>query len=831
MGSLIGSLQVLCLLLVLVLPFEVDCSLSFSSSALNYSTPLCQPEDSSALLQFKNTISIHDSDDPICADSMTSYPKTKTWNESTNCCSWEGVTCDEVTGHVIGLDLSCSSLVGSLPANSSLFLLKGLKRLNLAHNNFNGSSIPSGGQLPSTLMNLTQLSQLRFSFNKLEGPLPSHVSGLQNLKEFQSFSNLLSGGIPSWLFTLPSLEFLGLSYNRLTGPIDPIQNPSSVQEVYLASNGIHGEMPRSFFDLANLTHLDLSSNNLSGVIKPDLLSKLENLQMLDLSSNNFSGLIEPELISKLKNLRRLHLSNNKLLSLSSGTGIKDTFPELMTLSFSSCNVSRFPGFLRTGKNLRVLDLSDNKISGSVLKWELEGWEQLTFLNLSYNFLTSLEQFPGKNLEILDLRSNLLQGPLLAPPPSLQQFFISNNKLTGKIPPLICNLSSLEILDLSRNNLGGTIPACLGNFSYLLSTINLQMNNFHGKIPDSFVVGNSLTYLLLSDNQFEGLLPRSLVNCFLRILDLANNKLRDTFPHWLDANFSLKVLVLRSNRFHGPLNNSIVKPSFMSLQLIDLSQNEFSGLLPSNFFQNLFAMKYTRPVSPTGVHITSFPEGIGSLDDSSVNVTTKRLELELELARTLLIFFAIDFSSNQFYGKIPEVIGELSSVQVLNLSHNSLTGHIPTSLGNLVALESLDLSSNKLDGRIPSQLTNLTFLEVLDLSKNNLVGPIPNGKQFSTFENDSYSGNLGLCGFPLSKQCGNNEGSKSPAPKFKEDEGSALAFIWKLVVMGYGCGLVLGLSTGYIVFTTGRPWWFVRMVERNWQNNVTKWIRRKKRRRN
>ncbi|EOY20415.1 Receptor like protein 27 [Theobroma cacao] len=197
-----------------------------------------------------------------------------------------------------------------------------------------------------------------------------------------------------------------------------------------------------------------------------------------------------------------------------------------------------------------------------------------------------------------------------------------------------------------------------------------------------------------------------------------------------------------------------------------------------------------------------------IEKASVNVTTKKMEMEL--AETLTIFTSIDFSSNLFCGQIPKEVGELISLQTLNLSNNNLTGPIPPSFGNMMALESLDLSSNKLGGRIPSQLTNLTFLEVLNLSQNDLVGPIPHGNQFGTFENDSYSNNLGLCGFPLSKQCGNNEEPKPPVPTRKEDEGSEIAFIWKVVMMGYGCGVVLGLSMGYIVFTTGRPWWFVRM---------------------
>ncbi|XP_022717765.1 receptor-like protein 12 [Durio zibethinus] len=168
--------------------------------------------------------------------------------------------------------------------------------------------------------------------------------------------------------------------------------------------------------------------------------------------------------------------------------------------------------------------------------------------------------------------------------------------------------------------------------------------------------------------------------------------------------NLQVLILRFNRFHGPLNISLVQPSFSSLQIIDLSQNEFNGLLPTNFFQNLDAMKYATELSLADLLILNryarliiSYESFNRDGQISVNVTSKRSETELQLMGTLLIFTAIDFSNNRFNGKIPQVIGELRAVQVLNLSHNSLTGHIPPSLGNLVALESLDFSSNKLSG--------------------------------------------------------------------------------------------------------------------------------------
>ncbi|KAM7477944.1 hypothetical protein LguiA_026157 [Lonicera macranthoides] len=47
-----------------------------------------------------------------------------------------------------------------------------------------------------------------------------------------------------------------------------------------------------------------------------------------------------------------------------------------------------------------------------------------------------------------------------------------------------------------------------------------------------------------------------------------------------------------------------------------------------------------------------------------------------------------------------------------------------------------------------------------MSYNNLSGSVPKGKQFDTFQNDSYIWNLALCGDPLSRRCG-DRGRTSP----------------------------------------------------------------------
>ncbi|OMP04291.1 hypothetical protein COLO4_09799 [Corchorus olitorius] len=746
--------------------------------------------------------------------------------------------------HLQYFDLSANQLDGQIP--DAFGNLTQLFHLSLSGNQLSGN-------LPFSVFNLANIVLLDLSRNKLVGSLPSQVSGLSLLSFLDLSGNFLDGRLPPWLFTLPSLSWLDLDNNKFTGPIDPFKQPAAslLEYVDLRNNEIHGLIPSYVFALVNLTTLDLSSNRLTGISEPNInLPKLNKLVTLDLSNNtllsfksgsnasyvlapnlrslslsscnitefpyfvrNLEGLegldlsynrihvIEVDMFPRLKSLTSLDLSHNGGLSLSTIPTLP--LPNLERLLFSSCNTTEFPNFLRTLENLSELDLSNNNIHGKISKWETEGWPSLTTLDLSNNFLTGIDYYPWRNVETLNLRSNLLGGSLLVPPLSTRIFIISKNKLTGMIPSQICSLEQLYILDLSENKLSGTLPICLGGFVNGLTILDLHRNKFHGYIPDSFLQGNYLQTINLGSNDFDGPLSKSLVNCsVLEVLNVGNNKINDTFPHWLGALPQLKVLVLRSNNLHGGVINSNMHmngSSFPNLRIFDLSHNDFSGSLPT-FLHSFQSMKNSSDVG-TGY--------IGNSDyyHDSVVITMKGADVNLE--RILTIFTTIDMSSNRFRGEVPKIVGELTSLQVLNFSHNNLIGHIPSSIGNLTQLESLDFSSNKLTGHIPPQLTALGFLEVLNLSENRLVGPIPMGKQFNTFPNDSYIGNPGLCGSPLSKTCGSGE---LEAPCFHEKANSESVFEWKAALMGYGSGLVFGISAAYIMLSLGRPFWLVKMVE-------------------
>ncbi|WZZ41043.1 receptor-like protein 34 [Brassica napus] len=682
------------------------------------------------------------------------------------------------------LDCCENSLVGRIPSSFS--------RLNQLTNLVVNSNKLSG-KFPIALLNLTKLSHLSLSNNRFTGTLPPNITtSLSNLEFISAYDNAFVGPLPSSLFNLPALTSIYLTNNQLEGSLKfgNTSSPSSKLRVLsLGSNKFKGPIPSSISKLANLEVLDISHWN--SHVDFSIFSLLRSLQRLYLSHLRATPRIDlSAILSCFKSLDLLDLSGNHVFLATNKTTVSDLLPSVVisNLNLSGCGITEFPELLRTQTLLQTLDISNNEIKGQVPGW-LWMLPNLGYLDLSNNTFIGFETSTIRKLSSV-----------------LGHLFGSNNNFSGEVPSLVCELHSLRTLDLSNNNFSGSIPLCMGNLKSTLSVLNVRQNRLSGCLPGNAF--ESLRSFDVGHNQLVGKLPRSLVNfSALEVLNVESNMINDTFPFWLNSLQELKVLVLRSNAFHGPVHQA----AFLKLQIIDISHNHFSGILPSDYFVNWRKMSSRESeTNEDGSNLNYIGEGY--YHDSMVLMNKG---IKMELVRILEIYTALDFSGNRLEGEIPKSIGLLKELHVLNLSNNAFTGHIPSSMENLTALESLDVSQNNISGEIPQELGNLSYLAYMNFSHNQLVGLVPGGTQFRRQACSSFKDNSGLFGPALDEDCSDIHTPSSPpyGTLEVEEEEEEDVFCWIAGAIGF----VLGLAIGCILVCY-KTEWFTTPFGRNKQTS-------------
>ncbi|EFJ11062.1 hypothetical protein SELMODRAFT_28202, partial [Selaginella moellendorffii] len=124
-----------------------------------------------------------------------------------------------------------------------------------------------------------------------------------------------------------------------------------------------------------------------------------------------------------------------------------------------------PGcFIDQLKSLRVLDLSNNGLSGKLPS----RLDQLT------GFMTAVSSDAGKIPIKFELeRSGASQD--------FSFLSLAGNLLQGEIPQQLGNLTGLKYLNLSRNRFDGEIPVRIVKLDALQS-LDLSENNFTGELP-------------------------------------------------------------------------------------------------------------------------------------------------------------------------------------------------------------------------------------------------------------------------------------------------------------------------------------------------------------
>ncbi|KAF5471510.1 hypothetical protein F2P56_008298 [Juglans regia] len=691
----------------------------------------CLDDQKDLLLQLNNSLQF----------DIASSTKLRYWNQSFDCCLWQGVNCSR-EGRVIWLDLSSETISGGLDNSSSLFSLQYLQNLSLAYNKFNYSQIPSGFE------KLTNLSHLNLSNAGFAGQIPIELSSLRRLVILDLSTLYFPSEIPPLKLENPNLEML-------------VQNFTELIELHLDGVNISeqgnewcGALSSS---LTNLRVLSLSNCNLLGPLDPSLLN-LQSLSSIRLDNNNLSAAV-PDFFANFTNLTSLRLSSSGLFHLFPEKIFQVPTLEVLDLSNNLQLRGSLPDFRQNGY-LRILVLSHTNFSGKLPHsiGNLTMLSRMDFSNCNFSGSIPTTMANLTQLLYLDMSSNNFTGPIpsFSKAKNLTQIILSHNDLTGQITSTHWQeLKNLVNLDLSYNSLNGSIPASL--FSHLsLQTLQLSNNHFSGQLNLFSNISNVLHVLDLSSNNLEGAIPVSVFDLRgLKILSLSSNNFNGSFKlnmieqlrNLSNLDLSYNSLLSEYDRTDSPspsfpnittlkLASSKLKvfPDFLrnqsKLTVLDLSDNEIGGEIP-NWIWKL----------PVLLQLNLSFNNLVSLEGSSLNVSSltildihsNRLQGQLSVLPPSATY--LDFSRNNFSSVIPDNIGVfISYAYFFSLSSNKFKGSIPASICNATYLRVLDLSNNSFSGMIPNCLVGMsTTLGVLNLGRNNLHGIVP----------DTFSDNCGL----------------------------------------------------------------------------------------
>jgi hypothetical protein len=264
---------------------------------------------------------------------------------------------------------------------------------------------------------------------------------------------------------------------------------------------------------------------------------------------------------------------------------------------------------------------------------------------------------------------------------VREIILTDNNLTGSIPPEIGNLTDLRSINLRQNNLEGSIPSQIGNLTKLES-LDIYQNELTGELPPEMGNMTQLSFIKLSNNLLTGTIPEEFTNLSnLETLAISSNHLSGDFPMHVLSMSKLEYLWFQWNRFTGAIPPEI--GNLTNLIALSLHSNQFTGEYPKEL-GNLVNLQFLYLGNTSGSE--NYP------------------------------------ANNRCTGSIPKEIGNLVNLERLWIKgEKNLTGSIPSEFGNFIKIWQIDLSGNKLTGTVPKELVSLSNLTKLDLSNNELTG--------------------------------------------------------------------------------------------------------------
>ncbi|XP_048332820.2 probable leucine-rich repeat receptor-like protein kinase At1g35710 [Ziziphus jujuba] len=129
------------------------------------------------------------------------------------------------------------------------------------------SSDKERSTIPMSIGNLSKLTELELSKNKIVGFIPNEIGQLKSLTVLYLYGNQLTGSIPVSIGKLGKLTNLQLDGNNIIGSIpNEIGQLKLLTNLYLHGNQLIGSIPESIGNLSKLTNLKLSRNKIVGSI-------------------------------------------------------------------------------------------------------------------------------------------------------------------------------------------------------------------------------------------------------------------------------------------------------------------------------------------------------------------------------------------------------------------------------------------------------------------------------------------------------------------------------------------------------------------------------------